>query len=342
MSNAYMGAILAAGRGSRMGRLGEDIPKALLPIGNRHLIEYQIEQMRDLGLGEIAVLIGHRGYQITKVLGDGERLGVRLHYVEQTKTAGIAYALGLLEPVLDRPFMLMLGDIFFTPLDLRDMMTTFEHHDCRAVLATKTEDNALAIRKNFAILQDEGGRVQRVIEKPRHVPNRHKGVGLYLFDPVIFDAIRRTPRTALRDEYELTHAIQVMIEDAHPVRASDCIADDVNLTFLSDLLLCNLRVIASLRNQNLVDPSARLHPHAVMDRAVVGRGAVVEKAITVRRSVILADSIVSTGQDLDGFVISPYEMIDCRAEIAQWPDLLGPCSAAANPQSCPYSRSTRA
>src|SRR5262245_13814824 len=117
MSNVYKGAILAAGRGSRMGLLGEDIPKALLPIGNRHLIEYQIEQMRDLGIGEIAILIGHRGYQITKVLGDGERLGVRLRYVEQTKTAGIAYALGRLEPILDRPFMLMLGDIFFTPLD---------------------------------------------------------------------------------------------------------------------------------------------------------------------------------------------------------------------------------
>lgn len=318
MMAEYLGAILAAGRGTRMAPFGETIPKAALPIGNRALIEYQIEQMRDLGIEEIAILIGHRGYQITKILGEGDRLGVRLHYVEQTEMAGIAHALGRLEPVLDKPFLLMLGDIFFAPRDLRDMMLNFETHGCHGVLAAKVEADPAAIRKNFAILQDEDGRVRRVIEKPRHAQNNLKGVGLYLFDPVIFDAVRRTPRTAMRDEYELTDSIQVMIDDGHHVRVSDCIFDDINLTFPADLLRCNLLVAASLGHRNMVDPTARLHEGARIDRAVIGRRAVIQGGAKVSRSVILDGAVVKDGQDLDGFVVSPTQAVDCKAELARF------------------------
>lgn len=318
-----MGAILAAGRGSRMAPFGDLIPKAVLPIGNRPLIEYQIEQMRELGITDIAILIGHRGYQITKLLGDGERLGVRLRYVEQTEMAGIAHALGRLEPLLDRPFLLMLGDIFFVPANLRRMLDLFMSRACGAVLAAKPENDPLAIRKNYAILCDEEDRVRRVIEKPRHAQNRLKGVGLYLFDPVVFDAIRRTPRTAMRDEYELTESIQVMIDDGNDVRVCDCIADDINLTFPSDLLRCSLLAAGIQGHQNMVHPTAKLHCDTVMDRVVVGPRAVIERGITVRRSVILEDAVVKTGQDLDGFLVSPTQMVDCRTEFANWPADLG-------------------
>lgn len=314
-----MGAILAAGRGSRMVPFGESIPKAIMPIGNRPLIEYQIEQMRGLGITEIAILVGHKGFEISKTLGDGERLGVRLIYVEQTVTAGIAHALGRLESVLPRPFVLMLGDIFFEPRNLADLVTEYEEHGCNAVLAAKYEHDIAAIRKNFAILQDESGRVRRVIEKPRHPQNNLKGVGLYMFDPVVFDSIRRTPRTAMRDEYELTEAIQVMINDEWHVRVSDCIANDINLTVPSDVLKCNLYVAANRGTTNIIDQTAQLHPDAVVDRVVMGRRAVIQKPITIRRSVILDNAIVDSTEDLDGFIVSPSQMVDCRPEIAGWP-----------------------
>src|SRR5688572_24168010 len=98
----FAGAILAAGRGSRMGPFGERYPKAILPICNKPLIQYQIEMMRSLGVTDIVILVGHRGYEIARVLGSGERLGVSLRYVEQTAPLGIAHAVGRLEPHLDR------------------------------------------------------------------------------------------------------------------------------------------------------------------------------------------------------------------------------------------------
>src|SRR3981189_389175 len=96
--NEFEGAILAAGRGSRMVPFTESYPKPILPICNKPLIERQIETMKELGIRDIPVLIGHKGFQISRILGDGSRLGASIRYVEQTSTLGIAHAVGRLEP----------------------------------------------------------------------------------------------------------------------------------------------------------------------------------------------------------------------------------------------------
>ncbi|MCB1921347.1 MAG: NTP transferase domain-containing protein, partial [Candidatus Competibacteraceae bacterium] len=70
----------------------DEYPKPLLPVGNKPLLAHQIELMRNLGIREVIILIGHKGYQIARVLGDGSQYGVRLRYVEQTEVLGIAHA----------------------------------------------------------------------------------------------------------------------------------------------------------------------------------------------------------------------------------------------------------
>src|SRR5690606_36338862 len=149
------------------------------------------------------------GHRITQTLGDVSKYGVRIHYVEQERRLGLAHAVGLLEKQVSQPFLLTLGDIFFEVNDLTRMQRMMEEHQAAAVIAVKEEEDAEAVKRNFSVLLREDGSVRRVIEKPRHVVNKLKGCGIYLFDLPIFDAIRRTPRTAMRDEYELTDSIQI-------------------------------------------------------------------------------------------------------------------------------------
>ena len=78
-----VGVILAAGASTRMLPLSDAYPKPILPVCNKPLIQYQIELMRSLGIEEIVVLIGHRGFEITKTLGGGRQPEVRLRSVEQ-------------------------------------------------------------------------------------------------------------------------------------------------------------------------------------------------------------------------------------------------------------------
>jgi dTDP-glucose pyrophosphorylase len=311
--NMCIGVILAAGLGTRMGAFGNSHPKAIIPICNQPLIFYQIDIMRNHGIKDIIVLIGHKGYEISKVLGDGSVLGVNIKYVEQTSMLGIAHAVGRLEQHIDRPFLLILGDIFIKTDGLDEMFHLFESQQQKgAILATKEELDSNAIRKNYAVTLNDEGYVARVIEKPRYTSSRLKGVGLYLFDLSIFDAIRRTPRTAMRDEYEITDSIQVMIDDGQPVRTASVIEDDINLTSPEDILICNLQTAAGRSKDALISKSAIIHPSAAIENSIIGAGVKIDQPITINDTVIFDNTVVNTKEDLDYCVVNPEVLVQCR------------------------------
>ena len=310
-SGDYMGVILAAGKGTRMASLSEAYPKPILPIGNKPLLVHQVELLAGLGITDIVVLIGYKGFQIAKVMGDGSRFGVRIRYVEQTQMLGIAHAVGQLEATVDRPFLLFLGDIYFVPRDMRAMLTKFEQQDGGAVLAIKKEKDPAAIMRNFSVVENDEGRVVRVIEKPRHVTNDVKGVGLYLFDLSIFDAIRRTPRTAMRDEYEITEAIQVLIDDGAVVRTEEAVLDDINMTFPDDLLKLNISMARD--GAGLIHPEASIHPEARISNSVVGARARVSAPVTINNCLLFDEVVVESS--LANAIVTPEQIISCQLEL---------------------------
>lgn len=311
----FCGVLLAAGKGSRMAAFSDHIPKPMLPVGNRALLTHQIELLRDIGITEIIVLIGYKGFEIARVLGDGSQFGVNLRYVEQTEMLGIAHAVGQLENAIDKPFLMFLGDIYFVAKDLEGMFAQFDKQDGGAVLATKIEQDPLAIRRNYSVQMDEDGRVVRVVEKPRHVSNKLKGVGLYLFDLSIFDAIRRTPRTAMRDEYEITEAIQVLINDGEYVSTVNAVHDDINLTFPADVLRVNMQYAAEQGDGgNLIDPTASVHPDAKLSNTVVGPRAVIADPVIMHNCVVFEGATVAPRERYDNVIITPAKVVSCQEQ----------------------------
>lgn len=309
---AMQGVILAAGHGSRMGPFGEQYPKPIAPICNKPLLAYQLEHMRALGIEDILVVIGHLGHRITQALGDGAEYGVRLRYVEQEERLGLAHAVGQLEPHISRPFMLMLGDIFFEVNDLERMGRIQQQNGAAAVLAVKEEPDAEAVKKNFSVQLREDGTVRRVIEKPRHVTNNLKGCGLYLFDLPIFDAIRRTPRTAMRDEYELTDSIQILIDYDYPVHVAPVVDWDMNLTYIEDLIACCLHQLQKLGQENLVAPGATVSSDCRLSQTVVGAGSTLTGGITLERCVVLPEVILDTPGAHHDTIFTPYGPLSAR------------------------------
>ena len=289
-----LGVILAGGKGTRMLPFSTQYPKPILPILNRPLLVHQIEQMVKVGINEIYIVLGHLGFEIAKELGDGKEFGVTIHYVDQDETLGIAHALGKLEPHIKSPFLLFLGDIFFDTQNLRGMVDLFfESVNLNAVLAVKKEHDEEAIKRNFAVILNENDEtVRRVIEKPRYVSNSIKGCGLYLFDLQIFDAIRRTPRTAMRDEYEITESIQILIDHECQVGISDVIKEDLNLTYPRDLWGCNLKQLDKLGQNEMIGKNVQMHPQAVIERSIIGDNVFIMDPLTVKDSVVFKDTII--------------------------------------------------
>lgn len=304
------GVILAAGRGNRIQPLSFDLPKPLLPICNKPIIQYQIEYMRDLGIDDFVVVVGHLKEKIQNYFGDGSSLKVRIRYVEQKEKLGIAHAVGQLENYIDRPFMLFLGDIFIVPKNLSEMIRIFDNKKAGAVLAVKKESDSDSIRKNFTVLlHPKDGRVKRVIEKPRYLTTYLKGCGVYLLDLSIFDAIRNTPRTAMRDEYEITTAIQILIDDGCPVYVADVVKWDMNVTVSSDLFRCNQKWLENIGRKNVIHSEARINKSAQIINSVIGKNVIVKYPILIKNSVILEGAkVFSKGSIINRLVSSVYNI----------------------------------
>ena len=307
----YEGVILAAGKGKRIRPFSDRYPKPLLPLIDRPLLAWQIDAMRSIGIEDITIVIGHLGHRVVEELGDGSKYGVRLSYVEQDEMLGIAHAVGQLEKHLERPFLLFLGDIFFETESLQSMLDRFERDDVQAVLAVKVEPDRDALRRNFTVEADDGGFVRRVIEKPRHPRTDLKGCGLYLFDPTIFDSIRRTPRTALRDEYELTDSIQIFIDDGYGVVPAPVVQRDLNLSEPRDLLLLNLHVLGSMGKESHVAESARVASGVSLERSVVMDHAVVEEGTELKECLVLPGERVQPGR-YERVIIAGGRTVDCE------------------------------
>ncbi len=317
-----MGVILAAGKGTRMQPFSDRYPKPILPIAGKPLVGYQLEALRDVGVRDVVVVIGHLGFEVVRALGDGSAFGVNIRYVEQGATLGIAHAVSRLERHVDRPFFLFLGDIFFETTGLDAMAQALEPGACDGALAVKSEADRDAIRRNFVVLIGEDGLVHRVIEKPRHPRTNLKGCGLYLFDVSFFDAVRRTPRTAMRDEYEITDAIQIFIDDGYRVRALEVVRDDLNLTYAHDLLALNLHVLrtgnggAGAKDGSWIGRDVKIAKGAVLERSILMDGAEIASPIRLRDSLVFPGEVVRRNGDMDRIIVAGGQEIDCRHVVA--------------------------
>ncbi len=305
MSTPYQGVILAAGRGSRMGPLADYFPKAYLPVANVPLILRHVETLRSLGVLQIVIVVGHHASMIESALGDGREQGVFLQYVHQHERQGIAHAVAALEAHITAPFYLLLGDIYFEFTDPGRAARAFESNGAAAVLAVEHGADQAAVQRNFSVEIEPDGRVRRVVEKPLHTDCRCKGCGLYLFNTRIFDAIRRTPRSSLRNEFELTDAIQVLIDDGSPVYGVPMTAWDINLTEPADLIACNVRALEVLGQQYLIGHGCEIAPGATFHQTILGDGARIAHPIRLERCVVLPGALVGSECDLHCAVIAP-------------------------------------
>ncbi len=296
MTDDLMGVILAAGKGTRMRPFSEHWPKPILPVLGKPLMAYQLEMMAAMGIRKVVIVIGHLGHEVVRALGDGSRYGVSIQYVEQEEMLGIAHAVSRLESHVDRPFFLFLGDIFFVTENLGTMLDRFRAARLGGVLACKREPNLDAIKRNFVVLTDAAGVVHRVVEKPRFPRTDLKGCGIYLFDQSFFDAVRRTPRTAMRNEYEITDSIQIFLDDGYKVEAAEVVKADMNVSYPADLLDLNLLLLQQSGKPEWRAGDVRVAPGSRLVRSVAMAGAEVGEGCELTECLLFPGARVPAGR----------------------------------------------
>jgi dTDP-glucose pyrophosphorylase len=194
-----------------MGALTEDLPKPLLPVAGRPMLEHIVERLEQAGVVEILMVVGYRRETIERCFRD------RVRFVTQEVAEGTAAAVRLGESFVGgEPFLLTFGDIICAASNYRDICGTQQQHGAAAVLGVKRVDDPW---QGAAVYADDDRVVSRIIEKPvRGTSTTHwNSAGLYAFQPVVFEEIERLPKSP-RGEYEITGAIELMIERGLPVR----------------------------------------------------------------------------------------------------------------------------
>lgn len=269
------GVILAAGKGSRLYPVTHVIPKPLLPLANRLTLEYAFDQLKTLGVTDICLVVGENEPKMRAALGDGSGFGVKLTYVVQTEPKGLAHAVGFAKEFVNgEDFVLYLGDAIyggsFAPFKKR-----FEEAGCANLNVVKRVPDP----SRFGVANLDGERIVKLVEKPKEPQSDTAMAGTYFFGPQIWNVLPTLPPSA-RGEYEITDAIQVLIDQGETVLAG--IFDGE--WFDSGTLDSYLEVSEYLtKGEPLVAGEVT---GAVCPKTVVGEGATVE-CTSIEDSVVL-------------------------------------------------------
>jgi NDP-sugar pyrophosphorylase family protein len=171
--------ILAGGLGSRLKPFTEIIPKPLLPLGEKSVLEIQIERLKKYGFKEIVLATFYKSQYIEKFFGDGSQYGVNLTISKEETPLGTAGPLSLLKDRLNEPFLVMNGDIL-SLIDFSDFYAFALSKDSLLTIAIKKEITPFAFGNIFF----EGDYVTDIQEKPDIV--MHVIAGIYVMKPEIF------------------------------------------------------------------------------------------------------------------------------------------------------------
>lgn len=197
--------ILAAGKGTRMWPLTEDTPKPLLPLCGNTIIEQQIIVLEKVGVKKINILIGHRMKEISDLLGNGKKYGVKINYIVQSEQKGTGHAVSLAEDHIKETFFCLNGD---TIIDEKNLELLSIEENQMAMMVTTVDDG-----EKFGVVKSNNGILETIIEKG--VSGKSSiNAGIYLFNDNIFKSLK-TIKKSIRGELELTDAL--VLNEIHTI-----------------------------------------------------------------------------------------------------------------------------
>jgi len=215
MKRIKFGVIPAAGHGRRLSSLPltRVLPKCLLPILNKPILEYVIENMKDMGVEDVYMIVGFKKELIQEYFEDGLDFGINIKYILQPDPLGIAHAIGLTKEYIHEPFVVSLGDDLTISKSLENIVDLFWTKRAIGVEGVVHEANVEKLKQACCMLLDNDGKIQNAEEKPCTPSSNVRGCGIYIFDPKVYEYIEKTPSSLPRNEKEITNTLKLMAKD---------------------------------------------------------------------------------------------------------------------------------
>lgn len=314
-----IGVILAAGRGSRMGGLTADRPKAMLPVAGKPIIARVVEQLAAADIFRIIIVVALDDAHVRPYFAAHPPENISLTFAVQPYAGGMAHALMQAAPHIDAPFAVTACDSLYPDGFYAALASAHRAQSAPATLSVMELPPEVIPRASS--VEIFGGRVVRIVEKPAlaDAPSHIGSLALYAFNPVLLDYLAGVAVSA-RGEMELQDAIQQLMTDAGglafvqtPWRWELTIpADllDVNVWWLSRNPALHDSAVAGVPPL-VVDAEAAIAADVSLGPAVyVEAGARIGAGAAVRQSVVLRGGVVSAGETVENRLISAISTKD--------------------------------
>lgn len=294
------GLVLSGGKGTRLRPLTYTGAKQLVPVANKPVLFYALEDLVEAGITDIGIVISpETGDQVKQAVGDGSKFHARVSYILQEQPLGIAHGIKIAEQFLcGEPFVLFLGDNFIRG-GIVPQVNAFRdgHMDAQVILYAMKDPSSMGV----AVL-DGDARVERVVEKPKQFISPYAVIGIYMFGPQVFEAVHSI-KPSPRGELEITDTIQYLVDTGRDVRAHLLQEPWIDTGRIGDMLEANRLVL---------DVMAESNEGAVEASELEGR-VILQKGARVIRSKIRGPAIIGENTLVENAYVGPYTSInhDC-------------------------------
>lgn len=302
--------ILAAGEGLRCRPLTLTRSKVMLPIANRPILEHVINSLEKNGINEIILVVGYEKERIMDYFEDGLNFGVKITYVEQKAQLGTAHAIEQAKRFIgpeDSEFLVLNGDNMIEPKTIADLLNN--HEGEASLLTVRMEDTA-----GYGVVLKERKKVTQILEKRPGDVSRIVNTGIYIFTPLIFEIIEKTPISE-NGEYAITDTLQIMIDEGKDVTAVPTESKWIDAVHAWDLLKANAIVLNSSKNMKV---------EGEVEEGVVIRGKVAVGKNTKIRSgtYIVGPAVIGDNCDIGpNVVILPSTTIGNNVSIRSFTEI---------------------
>ncbi len=293
--------VLSGGAGTRLRPITHTSAKQLVPVANKAVLFYGLESIAEAGITDVGMIVGDTAAEIEEAVGDGSEFGLKITYIPQERPLGLAHAVLIARDYLaDDDFVMYLGDNFIVG-GITGLVEEFrEKRPDAQILLTRVADP-----RAFGVAElDDTGQVIGLEEKPELPKSDLALVGVYLFTPLIHEAVRAV-EPSWRGELEITDAIQRLIDDKADVRCSIVGGYWKDTGNVVDMLEVNRTVLESM--------DRRIDGEVDAGSETIGR-VIVEAGARILNSRIVGPVVIGAGTVVSDSYVGPYTSVaeNCR------------------------------
>jgi len=337
------GIILHGGYGTRLRPLTHTGPKQLIPVANKPISQYVLEDLVKVGVKEIAIVLGDiYPEKVKEYYADGSSFNAKLSYIYQGEPKGIAHAISLCEEYVgDELFIVYLGDNLLKG-GIEDFAESFKTSNYDAMILLCEVENP----QRFGVAKfNEKGKLIGLVEKPKEPPSNYALTGIYFLKPPIFEMIKKL-KPSWRGEIEITEAIQLLIENGYNIDYQIVKGWWKDTGAPEDILDANRLVLDELKPQikgtvedkNSIQGRVSIGNNTTIKQGALIRGpAIIGENTTVEPNVYIGPytsignhTIIKRGE-IENSIIMDHCLIDINEKITD--SLIGPHSTITSSEN---------